>query len=373
MRINFFGDIVAPDCNMSMSEDLKQLLCKGDINVINYEAPSIRKNDLEEFTPIKKSGPSLYQSPDLPTWLEDNGFTLASLANNHTMDYGEKGLYETFKCFKKIQTFGAGSWDKAYEPVIIEVDNKKVAFLALTHCEFGTLTDKWDSKHTVGSAWINHPDVDDIIIKTRKTVDLLFVFAHAGVEHISQPLPEWRDRYRSFIDIGCDAVIASHPHIVQGYEIYNNKPIVYSLGNFYFPKPVKKHDSWYQSLCASVICDETGVHLETTPIVFNDNNIKIDTSDSTLLRLNQINNVLSDEKLYLEEINEICSTMLNTYYCMFESGGLVKTDFFRMVKYVVRKFLRNRKVNIPTLINNLRCESHRYCITRALKLKENIM
>lgn len=373
MRINFFGDIVASHCNMTISNDLKKLLHEADINVINFEAPSFKESNIDRFTPIKKSGPSLYQSPELPIWLENNGFTLAALANNHTMDYGEKGLYETYKCFKEMRTFGAGSWDEAYKPIIIEVDNKKIAFLSLTHCEFGTLTDKWDKKHTVGSAWINHPDVDDIIIKTRKNVDYLFIFAHAGVENIPQPLPEWRDRYRSFIDRGCDAVIGSHPHIVQGWEMYKNKPIVYSLGNFYFPMPVKKSYSWYQSLCASIVCKESSIHLEVTPIVFNENNIRIDTSDSTLQRLNHINSILSDEKLYIEEINEICSSMLNTYYNMFIAGGLVKTDLYRMLRYIVHKILRSPKVNIPTLINNLRCESHRYCIIRALKLNENIM
>lgn len=373
MRINFFGDIVSPHCNITISEDLKQLLCNGNINVINYEAPSFREKENERFMPIKKSGPSLCQSPELPLWLEKNGFTLAALANNHTMDYGEKGLYATLKCFKNIRTIGAGSWEEAYKPIIINVDHKKIAFLSLTHCEFGTLTDKWDTRFVTGTAWINHPDVDNIIINTRVKVDYLFIIAHAGVENISQPLPEWRDRYRALIDRGCDGIIASHPHIVQGWEMYKNKPIIYSLGNFYFPRPVKKQDSWYRSLCASIVCNEHGVHLETIPIVFNDNSIMIDASDSTLLKLKEINSILSSDELYMREINKICSIMQNDYYEMFEGGGLVRSSFFHLFKSILKKILKGQKKNIPLLINNIRCESHRYCIMRALKLKGNIM
>ena len=49
------------------------------------------------------------------------------------------------------------------------------------------------------------------------------------------PHPAHRQLAFELIDLGVDAIIGHHPHIVQGYEIYKNKPIFYSLGNFYFP------------------------------------------------------------------------------------------------------------------------------------------
>lgn len=48
--------------------------------------------------------------------------------------------------------------------------------------------------------------------------DYLIVFNHGGVEYMDVPLPEWRDVYRLWIEMGADAVIASHPHVPQGYE-----------------------------------------------------------------------------------------------------------------------------------------------------------
>lgn len=372
MKINFFGDFVAQsNCkDLLIGIGVRALLEQADINIVNFEAPSLEKNS--ESVPIKKSGPALKQNHQAALWLENNGFTFASLANNHIMDYGDSGYKSTLHSFNRIRCWGAGSWEEAYKPCICTIGEKKVAFIALTHCEFGTLTDRWDDRFNRGTAWINHPNVDHIIIETRKSVDWLFVFAHAGVEHIQQPLPEWRDRYRTFIDLGCDGVIASHPHIMQGWEIYKGKPIVYSLGNFYFPKFYKKQESWYHSLCATITCTENEIHLDITPLVFDDCNIRTDTSTETSAYLKAVNEVLVNEQRYMQEINATCMKMLDSYYNMFEAGGLMRYNLYRLFKITARKILKKNTSNVTHLINNLRCESHRFCICRALKLENNI-
>lgn len=77
--------------------------------------------------------------------------------------------------------------------------------------------------------------------------------------------------YRHFIDLGAEAVIAMHTHCPQGYEFYNGKPIVYSMGNFFFPHKKDKEKSWYHGYMSELdisrdgilvrflwICDEAG-------------------------------------------------------------------------------------------------------------------
>lgn len=370
MKINFFGDFVAPDCSkLELSDEIHTLIAKADINIVNFEAASISDGTILSSR-IKKSGPSLHQDSLSPKWIEDNGFTLVSLANNHILDYGDEGLSATKVSFK-INTFGAGDWADAYRPYITTINEKKIAFLAFTHCEFGTLTDRWDRRFNNGAAWINHPDVDSIIISTRNAVDYLFVFAHAGVENITQPLPEWRDRYRAFIDLGCDGVIASHPHIIQGWEKYNGKPIVYSLGNFYFPKKIKKPDSWYKSLCVTLTVNDS-IDIEITPLQFHDNIIYVDKSMQTSNELIEVNRVLTDDILYMDYINNICLQMLDVYDDLFEYGGYVKGNFKRVLKFILRQAAGRNRIDSVHLINNLRCESHRFCISRGLKLRDNI-
>lgn len=69
----------------------------------------------------------------------------------------------------------------------------------------------------------------------RNEVDLIIFFAHAGLENYDIPLIEWRERYKRLCDLGVDCVVASHPHVSQGFEQYNGQYIFYSLGNLFFP------------------------------------------------------------------------------------------------------------------------------------------
>lgn len=66
------------------------------------------------------------------------------------------------------------------------------------------------------------------------------MIAHAGLEDEDIPLPEWRERYRELIDVGCDVIIGGHTHMVQGCEIFKEKLICYSLGNFVFERNLAK-------------------------------------------------------------------------------------------------------------------------------------
>lgn len=322
---------------------------------------------------LPKSGPSLSQDNEGPKWLEANGFGIVSVANNHIMDYGEGAMEYTKSSFSSSLVFGAGSWTEAYSPCIIDKDGAKAAIFGLAHYEFGMLADKWAARCQKGVAWINHPDVDKIILQYRKEVDYLIVLAHAGVEHIEQPLPEWRDRYRLLIDLGCDAVIASHPHISQGWEIYKDKPIIYSLGNFYFPKPMEKPKQWYKSLCATLDLQGSKVHLSVTPVVFGEKKVSIDNSKETEATLAKINAVLSDESRYMEYINTVCLEKLGNYDNSLERSGYIKFGrWMKMLKYSVKYLLgKDNNFNSVHLENLFRCESHRWCVTRGIKIRDN--
>lgn len=78
------------------------------------------------------------------------------------------------------------------------------------------------------------------IEKEAEQTDYTIVIFHGGTEYNPFPSPEQKARYRELIDFGADAVIGMHPHCPQGYERYRNKIIVYSTGNFFFQKPVKR-------------------------------------------------------------------------------------------------------------------------------------
>lgn len=370
MIINFFGDFVSNNPgNIDLKNEVKELINGADYNIINCEAPCVKNNKHI----IKKSGPSLFQSEETPNWLENNGFNIIAMANNHMMDYGESSLTLTKTMFKKAQIFGAGTWEEVYTPLIIEKDGIKIALLSLTQLEFGVLKDYWTESESVGTAWINHPSIDKIIRNTRCEVDYFFIYAHAGIENIEQPLPEWRDCYRRFIDIGCDGVIASHPHIIQGWEIYKGKPIIYSLGNFFFPPRKGKNSTWYTNLCATFIIEKENVNFKMTPLIFSNSDIKICRTNEVVDYCSRINLILNDKEKYIKYIENKCDEFLNGYINLFLAGGMIDLHhLIKITKPIIKFFLGYRVINRAHLLNNIRCESHRWAICRALQKKYKI-
>ncbi len=133
-RINFFGDFVGGkheygrcgrgNGNMpqgpELSSELQAMIDRAEINVINYEAPCLYYTARTE--PRPKSGPHIYQHPDSVHWIERHGLNVVSMANNHIMDYGELGLQDSRSSFRHARTGGAGTWEEAYRPVLINVN-----------------------------------------------------------------------------------------------------------------------------------------------------------------------------------------------------------------------------------------------------------
>lgn len=370
MIINVFGDFVTDESpnKIILGDELKDSLNKASFNICNFEGPVAGVG-----IPIKKSGPNLSIHADSPSWLKKNNFNIVTLANNHIMDYGEEALFTTLKNLQEINAIGAGTWENAYKPLIIEQEGKKIAFIALTHCEFGTLTDQYDKRHTCGTAWINHDNVNTIILNLKKETDYIIVLAHCGYEHLEQPLPEWRTRYKSLIDCGCDIVIASHPHIIQGYETYKGKPIFYSLGNFFFPHNYSGKDSWAYSLCVEIDINDS-ISFKIHPIHFNTDSIDIcKKNDSIYTYIENVNAVLSNYTDYISYINEECDKLLNLYYPRLETNRKLRLSemFLEKIGLTIHP-IDYRLHDVLSILNNFRCESHRWCIARALKNRYGI-
>ena len=225
LRITFCGDFVSFFPNrIQVDNEIVSILSQSDLNCINVEAPFSDGR----IPRISKSGPSLYQSPDTAALVKKLGFNIVSLANNHIFDFGENAARQTADSFHDIEVVGLGSPEDVYQVRIINCNGYNIGILSGCQREFGAL-DSEIGKY--GYAWINDCRVDRAIVSARSKCDYLFVCSHAGIEEVEIPLPEWRKRYRSLIDLGADCVIASHPHIVQGYEVYEGKRIYYSLGS----------------------------------------------------------------------------------------------------------------------------------------------
>jgi poly-gamma-glutamate synthesis protein (capsule biosynthesis protein) len=225
------GDIVNFTGKESFVNDgLKNIIKNADMSIWNFEAP-IETKCMQK---IKKAGPHVYQSKDSIKYLNNAGFNMVSLANNHIYDYGQKALESTIKEFEKheMEYVGGGvNFNKAYQAKIIEKNGIKIGLLAACENEFGCL---YENQNRGGYAWLFHYLIEDRIRELKHEVDSIVLIVHAGAENIDFPLKEWREIYKRLCDVGVDVIIGHHPHVPQGYEKYNGSQIFYSLGNFYF-------------------------------------------------------------------------------------------------------------------------------------------
>ena len=356
------GDFRATDAaKIRVSGELKSIITASDYAVCNFEAPVLGGGKS-----IEKSGPVLNQDRNSPELLKSLGFNVILLANNHIMDYGRKGCEETINCFSDRICVGAGTAEEAYKVCVVEKEGKKIGFLALVQHEFGVVESLSDKK-SYGTAWINSPDVEDIIREAKEHVDYLLVFPHCGIEHIDAPLPEWRERYKRLVLCGADMIVASHPHCPQGWEVYQGKYIYYSLGNFYFDG-LTHGDLWYKSLAIEIDIDET-IRVRSHFLQFDTTgSIGIDRSRITRNHVERICYLLENTVMYNEYIEDACKKEFENvkYNIMRSIGGFTPhIRFAYALRLFVLMMLGKRKQKI--MLNLFQNESYRWLIERHLR------
>jgi poly-gamma-glutamate synthesis protein (capsule biosynthesis protein) len=305
--------------------------------------------------------------------LKDTGFNLLSIANNHIYDYGDSALKNTIDIISKqeLLTVGAGkNFDDTYRPVIIEKNNIKIGILAACENEFGCLS-KDESRS--GYAWINHHKIDDNIRKLKSEVDFIIFIAHTGAECIDVPLPEWRERYKRICDLGVNAVIGHHPHVPQGFEKYYNCLIFYSLGNFYFDTVgfEKTTDDSF-----SVILNIDKNRNLDYELVYHrkvNNVTTLSSKKDVNFSIENLNKNLNDN--YKEYINKLAIELYYKRYLPYYQSALnaypTNKPFLKKIFYFIKLLLfqkRNIKERSLLLLHNIRIESHRYIVERALSL-----
>jgi poly-gamma-glutamate capsule biosynthesis protein CapA/YwtB (metallophosphatase superfamily) len=164
------------------------------------------------------------------------GIDGVSLANNHTMNFGEPGLSDTIAALTAsgIAAFGGGpNLAAARQPGRFTVKGTNFAFLGydgITADDYGA-GPNWGGTCPLRRQLL----LDDLTtLRADPTAPLIVPFFHWSAEYVAVPSAEMRELAHLAIDNGAALVIGSHPHWVQGTEWYKGRPILYSLGNFVF-------------------------------------------------------------------------------------------------------------------------------------------
>ncbi|MGB3828713.1 MAG: CapA family protein [Ornithinimicrobium sp.] len=177
--------------------------------------------------------------------LLDGGFDLVTLANNHILDYGVTAMNSTERILDEagIAHVGVGADETAaHEPVIVEIEGQRIAFLgyfqlAAVNSDIDYTT--WIAgPQTPGVAWAYPQVVADDVAQAREEADHVIVLLHSGRELGSTELTDDQQAAgNAALAAGATAVLGHHPHVLQGWQSFDDQFVAWSLGNFVFDFP----------------------------------------------------------------------------------------------------------------------------------------
>lgn len=191
-------------------QNVKYLFAADDMTIVNFEGVLTFSEEIQPKTYNMKGDPSYIHI------LTEGSVEAVSFGNNHRLDYGEQGSRDTVDCFEEAGIA------YAYDSItgIYETKGIRVGLVSVNEASQGAAVEKYLKTG----------------IETLKEegADLVVACCHWGIERENTPEDYQKELGRKCIDWGADLVLGSHPHVLQGIEVYEGKFIVYSLANFCF-------------------------------------------------------------------------------------------------------------------------------------------
>lgn len=198
---------------------------EADYAVVNLETPTSTK---------PYSGYPCFNAPSqYVDALLNAGFDLFLTANNHTLDRRDKGLCNTIDTLDSrradhIGTYKSDSCRQNEMPFIRDINGMKIGFLNYTYGTNGIVPGR-----DVVVDYIDRAKMAADVEKARqKGAEFIFACIHWGNEYQLLPHSSQKQLAKYLTEIGVDAIIGGHPHVIQPMELNDGKLIVYSLGNF---------------------------------------------------------------------------------------------------------------------------------------------
>lgn len=217
------------DC---ISPELIEIMQQADIMCLNNEFTFSTNG-----SPTEGKAYTFRANPERVEVLEEMGVDVVSLANNHVYDYGKQSLLDTIATLDEanIQSFGAGeNLKEAMEPVYYEIDGKIIAIVGASRAEKVRLTPQATETEPGILRCYDTELFLEVIREADANADFVIANVHWGTEY-SYDLEEVQlTTGKEYLDAGADVIVGGHSHCLQGMEYYDGKPIIYSMGNYWF-------------------------------------------------------------------------------------------------------------------------------------------
>ena len=340
------------------------ILKHKDISIVNLECTLTKR-----FNPIEKSGSNLIADPSCIHLLKYFDFDVVTLANNHILDHGKVGLKDTIDLCKKagIDYVWAGEdLEDASKPLIIKIRDRTIGLLNFTEHEFSIADKKKAGANPLDPIYNYYQ-----ILNIKGNVDYLIIIIHGGNEFNSLPSPRIVKTYRFFADLGVSAIIGHHTHCPSGYEIYNNVPIFYGLGNFLFYRENFKHNNWYYGYFVKLTLSNNAVkHFKIFPYYqsYKKMGLELMKGDDKKIFINKIqlyNEIIKNPELLENEWLKFCESKKTSYLIGLFGINKIRRKMLK-INLFFKMMLRRKEVK-SIFLNYIRCEAHRDVILEILE------
>ena len=212
-------------------EYVKDLVWQTDFALINQESLVSSEHNI--------SGYPQYNSPtQLADEISSIGFNVINMANNHCLDFGEKGLLSSYEYWKSKNAIITGVYSQREDlgkVTVANINGIRVAFLGFTQSTNNKSLPADSSAYIVTSE--GESDLRQMLSNAKENADVTVVMAHWGMEYSGQVTSSQKELAQKISDWGADVIIGSHTHVLSDVEYItgqsgNRTLVAYSLGNF---------------------------------------------------------------------------------------------------------------------------------------------
>lgn len=374
MKILIAGDLAPTQSNFDLfnsgsteqllGEELLRIWDSAEARIFNLETPLA-----DSETPIDKCGPNLVAPTNTVKGIKALTPSLLSLANNHIMDQGVRGLDSTRKTLEQNNISYVGVGDdvthsgKAHA---LEMAGFRVGFYACAEHEFSIATES-----SPGANPFDPLESLDHIADLKARSDFVIVLYHGGKEYYRYPSPYLQKVCRKMAEKGADLIVCQHSHCVGCFEQYKESIIVYGQGNFIFDR--SNRTEWQTGLIVKV--DITGkMDIEFVPIVKKGNVVRLakeKDAQEILSGFQERSRQIQQEGFIQEQYRAFAKENLESYLRRVSGMGkwMSRIDRYLFKGLLLR--LKYNKAKLLALENYIECEAHREVLLEALKQYEN--
>lgn len=362
------------DVDKLIGKDLSEKLQAADFTIFNLEVPLT-----DTAAPIDKCGPNLIAPISTMAGLKAINPHFFTLANNHIMDQGTKGLKETLRVLDQagIDYAGAGSdleHARKAASYIVEREGIRVGIYCCAEYEF-TIADA----NTPGANPFDPLESLDHVKALKESCDHVIVLYHGGKEHYRYPSPYLQKVCRKLVSKGADLVVCQHSHCIGAKEEWQSEnhlgTIVYGQGNFLFDR--NESEYWQTGLLIELSLDENHMEVGYIPLRKAAETVRLavkEDASGILSAFEKRSEELKDPVLLEKKYQEFADSMLEDYLSAFAGKKslpfriLNKLSGYRLIKRSLeRKYGKTERLAIQ---NYVECEAHRELLLKGLKNKK---